>query len=271
MNARVSTIRRAAIWFVAVLFASPLVFLVLGSLRMPGLPPPGGIELLPDPVRWANYQSVFGFVPLSTFMRNSLIVVAIAVPVTVLIASLAGYAIVASRQPMQKRLLVISVVALMIPASAVWVPRFVMSSWIGLADTWWPLVLPALMATTPFYVLIFALAYSRIPKELFEAARIDGLSEASIWRRVAWPLGRPAAFAVAVLAFVFHWSNFIDALLYLSSEPRYTLPLGLRALQTLEPANHSILLAAAALATLPAVIAFLLAQRAFFTKTLEGR
>jgi len=164
---------------------------------------------------------------------------------------------------------VLSVVALMIPLSALWVPRFVMFRWAGLIDTLWPLMLPALMATTPFYVLLFALSYGRVPTGLFEAARLENLSPFGVWRRVAWPLGRPTAFAVAVLAFTWHWANFVDPLLYLSSGERFTVPLGLRALQTLEPTNHPILLAGAVMVSLPPVIAFLAAQRSFFTKTLE--
>lgn len=268
---RYRLLRSAVITLTAAVFISPLIFMFLGSLRTPGLPPPDGFEFVPNFVRWANYQSVFLIVDLASQMRNSLIVVLVAVPITVLVASLAGYGIVASSPRLRKALIVISVVALMIPTGALLVPRFVLFRWLGLLDSFGSLMMPALMATTPFYVLIFALAYSRIPKALFEAARIEGLGELAIWRRVAWPLGRPAAFAVGVLAFVFHWSNFIDALLFIQSPERYTLPLGLRALQTLEPSLHSILLSGAMVATIPAVVAFLLVQRAFFTKTIEGR
>jgi multiple sugar transport system permease protein len=76
---------------------------------------------------------------------------------------------------------------------------------------------------------------------------------------------------VAVLAFVAHWSNFVDPLLYLTDTDKYTVPLGLRSLQTLEPQNFPLLLAAAVIATLPSVVAFLLVQRAFFTKALDVR
>ena len=261
--------RPAAIGGLSLLFLAPLAFMVLGSLRTPGLPPPDGFEVVPDALRWSNYETVFDFIPLGTFLGNSLLVAAIAVPVTVLFASWAGFAI-ATATPRARRILVtMSLVALMVPLSALWVPRFVMFRWLGLVDTIWPLVAPALMATTPFYVLVFALAYGRVPTELYEAARLDGLSPFAIWRKVAWPLAKPAAFAVAVLAFVFHWANFIDPLLYLSTEEKYTLPLGLRSLQALEPTNHPILLAACVMAALPPVLAFVAAQRAFFTKTLE--
>lgn len=254
----------------SLLFLGPLVFMVLGSLRAPGLPPPDGFELIPREATWSNFKTVFAFVPLGRHLVNSVIVVAVAVPVTVLIASWAGFAIATATPRARRVLIALSMVSLMVPLSALWVPRFVMFRWAGLIDTLWPLMLPALMATTPFYVLLFAISYWRVPTALFEAARLENLSPFGIWWQVAWPLAKPTAFAVAVLAFTWHWANFVDPLLYLSSGERYTVPLGLRALQTLEPTNHPILLAGAVMVSLPPVIAFLAAQRSFFIKTLEA-
>lgn len=254
---------------IALVFILPLVFMFFGSLRRPGLAPPDGLELFPDDPSFQSYDFVFLFIPLWRQMLNSLLVVVVAVPVTVFVASLAGFAIATASGPRRTRIVIATVLAMMVPLSALWVPRFVMFKWVGLVDSLGALMAPALMATTPFYVLIFALAFSRIPKDLYDAARIDGWSPFQIWRRVASPLVRPATFAVAILAFVAHWSNFVDPLLYLSDTEKYTAPLGLRALQTLEPQNFPLLLAAAVIVTLPAVAAFLAAQRAFFTKTLE--
>lgn len=260
--------RRIATLAVSLLFLAPLAFMVAGSLRQPGLPPPDGFEFVPDPVHTRNYEDVTLFVPLWTYVRNSALVVAIAVPVTVLVASWAGFAIATARPRIRRWLVASSLVCLMVPVSALWVPRFVMFEWAGVLDSFVPLVLPALMATSPFYVLLFALVYSRIPRELYEAAALERLSPLATWWRVAWPLARPAAFAVAMLAFVFHWSNFVDPLLYLSEQELYTVPLGLRSLHALEPTLHPILLAASVIVTLPGVIAFFLAQRTFLTKTI---
>lgn len=258
-----------AVVVLAAVFLVPLLFMVLGSLRAPGLPPPDGFELVPRGAGWSNYRYVFSFVPLGRYLANSLFIVAVAVPVTVLLASWAGFAIASATPRVRAWLIGLSVIALMVPLSALWVPRFVGFRWLGMIDTYWPLVAPALMATTPFYVLLFALAYARLPKNLFEAARLENMSPFQIWRRVAWPLALPAAFAVAILAFTWHWANFVDPLLYLTSGERFTVPLGLRALQTLEPTNHPILLAGAVIAAAPPVIAFLAAQRSFFVKTLD--
>jgi multiple sugar transport system permease protein len=240
-----------------------------GALQAPGRPPPDGFDLIPDVAHWENFSTITTLLDLWGQMRNSVLVVVVAVPLTVLIASWAGFTIVTGSPRARRGLIAASVVAMMIPTTALWVPRFVLFEWLGLIDSLLVLMVPALMATSPFYVLIFALAYSRIPKQLFDAARIEGLSPSRTWATIAWPLARPAAFAVAMLAFVFHWSNFTDALLYLRSEATYTLPLGLRALQTFEVTLHPLMLAGAAIATIPSLIAFLIGQRALFARTWE--
>lgn len=253
-----------------VVFLLPLMFMFLASLRRPGLPPPDGFELWPADPSLDTYRFVPLFIPIYEQMVNSLIVIAIAVPISVLVSSLAGFAIATARPSVRKTLIVLTGIAMTIPLSAVWVPRFVLFQWLGLTDTLVALATPALMGTAPFYVLVFALAYGRIDETLYAAARLDGWSPFGIWRRVAFPLAKPAAFAVGVLTFASHWANFTDPLLYLNDERLFTLPLGLRQLQTLEPQNFPLLLAAAVVATLPAIVAFLAAQKAFFTRTLEA-
>lgn len=243
--------------------------MVAGALRRPGLPPPDGFEWVPPQRTWSNFEFANNVVPLGSFALNSVLVVAVAVPLTVLIASWAGFAMARAEPALRGRLVAVSVLALMVPLSALWVARAALYQAVEVIDTPLALIAPALMATTPFYVLIFALAYGRVPRHVYEAAELDGLSPLQIWGRVAFPMAKPAAFAVAVLAFAWHWSNFTDALLYMSTEERSTLPLGLRDLYSLEPTNHPILLAGAVLVTLPAILAFLSAQRTFFTKTLE--
>ena len=245
--------------------------MVLGSLRLPGLPPPGGFEWIPNPIHLENYATVRRLVPdLGLALRNSLVVVAVAVPITVLVGSWAGFAIARAEPRTQRVLVIVTVLALLVPASALWVPRFAMFRAVGVLDTLWPVMAPALMATTPFYVLLFAYAHNRVPPALYESAEVEGWSPLSIWWRVALPLARPAVFAVAILAFAFHWSNLVDPLLYVSSPQRATLALSLSRLQELEPTNQSLTLAACVLASAPAVVAFLAAQRAFLSRTVAA-
>ncbi len=253
---------------VGLLFVSPLVLMVLGSFRRPGLPPPDGFAVLPDDPTLRNYADATTTVPLLRQLANSLAVVAVAVPVTVVLASLAGFAIVTAAPSTRRLLVVVSVVAMIVPASALWVPRTVILDQLGLTDRTLTVAAPALMATTPLYVLLFALAMSRLPRSLFEAARVEGLSPWRTWRRVAVPLSWPTAFAVGVLAYVAHWSNVVEPILWLSHEPTWTAALGLRSLAALEPTFYPLMLAAAVIVTAPAAFLFALAQRAFFDRTL---
>ena len=268
---RADTARRArgtATVVLLLVFAGPVVLLLLGALHRPGLPPPDGLDLWPEAARWQNFADVTALVPLGRQLLNSLLVVSVAVPLTVLVASLAGFAMVASGRRVRLALLAASVGALLVPTSALWVPRVVLLDRLNLTDHTVVVAFPALMGTSPFLVLLFALAYSRLPGELLDAARLEGLSPWRTWRTVALPLARPATVAVAMLAFLFHWSNVVEPLLLLSREDSWPVALGLRSLSTLEPTLYPLFLAAAALASIPPVLVFLLAQRALFHGTV---
>ena len=255
--------RHAAALPLAVLCLLPLAVMVGGSLRQVGLPPPRTPELLTWPLAWENYGRTADLVSLAGLTLNSVIVALAAVPLTVLVASWAGFAI--SRLPTaQARLLLgVSLVALMIPLTALLVGRFTTFAWLGMTDTFLPLVAPALIGTSPLYVLVYYWAFRRLPGELFDAARLEGHSPFQAWRQVAMPLVRPVTVAVATLAFGISWGNFVEPLIYLFDPDLYTVPLGLRSLAQLDPTQAPLLLAGATIATIPAAAAFLIAQRAF--------
>lgn len=265
MPTRHGRTRAAAVVVLCAVLGAPLLLMLLGALRRPGLPPPDGFDVWPEQPRWANFDDAATIVPIGRQLLNSLLIVSVAVPVTVLLASLAGYAAVAAGRRGRAVVVGVSVAALLVPASALWVPRVVLLDLLGLTDRTVVVAFPALMATSPFLVLLFALAYARVPRALFEAAAVEGLSPLRTWRTIAVPLARPAAFAVAMLAFVFHWSNVVEPTLLLAEEEKWPLSLGVRSLAALEPTLYPLFLAGAFLATVPAVLVFLLAQRALFT------
>lgn len=253
---------------VAAIFVVPLLWVVAASLRQPGLPPPRTIEWLPSPVAWLNYWRIFQLVPLAAYALNSLSVVALAVPITLIAASWAGFAMAQLPTCLRRTLVIVAVVLRMIPSSALWLPRFVLFKQLMLLDTYWVLVLPALMGSSPLFVLLFYWIFRRIPRELFESARLDGAGLLSIWARIAMPLAKPTIMTVAVLTFTDYWGDFMNPLLYLRSESRYTLPIGLRVLQQLDQTNWPILMAAAVFVTIPIIGMFLLVQHYFWP---EGR
>ncbi len=254
---------------VAALFALPLLFMVSGSLRRAGEPPPRSVELLPDPIVLANYGRALELVDLIRYALNSLLVAAVVAPLSVLVASWAGFALTRLPRRWAAALVASSFAALMVPLTALLVPRFAVFRALGLTDTYVPLVAPALLGTSPFYVLVFWWAFRRVPPELYEACRLEGMTPFAVWRRVAMPLVRPVAVGVGVLAFVVAWGNFLDPLVYLFDPDLYTLPLGLRSLAALDETNYPLLLAGAVIATAPVVAAFLVAQR-FFLQEYRG-
>ena len=247
----------------AALFVLPLWFLVAGSLREPGTVPPRTPELLPRPLSTQAYADAFELVDLGRYLVNSLAVAALTVPLAVLVASWAGFALLLLAGRARIVLLAVSFAALMVPATALLVPRFTLYRWLGVTDTWVPLVAPALLGLSPFYVLLFYWSFRRLPAELFEAARLEDVRPFTIWRRLAMPLVRPVTVAVALLAFIASWGNFLDPLVYLFDPDLYTLPLGLRSLAVLDRTNYPVLLAGAVIATVPVVAAFAVAQRFF--------
>jgi multiple sugar transport system permease protein len=254
---------------VATAFLLPLVFMLTGSLRKAGLPPPRTAELLPSEPTLDNYSRAFELVDLGRYTLNSLLVVAIAVPLTLVFASWAGFAMARLPRRASGWLVGLSLVALMVPVTALLVPRFALFSWIGLTNTYVPLLAPTLLGTTPFYVLLFYWAFRRLPTEIFEACRLEGLSPFAVWWRIAMPLVKPVTVAVGVLAAVFTWSNFLDPLIYLFDQELFTLPLGLRSLAQLDRQDFPLLLAGAVTATVPVVLAFLYVQR-FFLQEPRG-
>jgi multiple sugar transport system permease protein len=250
-------------FFVLLVFGPPLLLLVSGSFHAPGQPPSRTPELIPDPATAVGYELAFEWGGLLRATLVSLVVAAIAVPLSVLVASAAGFAITQLSRRSQKVVIGLSVAALMVPATALLVPRFAMFRWAGLTNTLVPLISPALIGMSPLYVLAFYLAFRAIPRDLFDACLIEDLSPAKIWWRVAMPQVKPVTSAIAALAFVTTWSNFLDPLVYIYDRELFPLPLALRSLAALDPTDFPIFLAGAVFATLPAVVVYSIAQRRF--------
>jgi multiple sugar transport system permease protein len=252
---------------ITLVFAAPLAWVVATSLRRPGLPPPRTIEWIPDPIVWSNYARIFEIIPLGRFLANSMLVVGLAVPLTLLVASLAGFAM-AQLPPRERYLLLgLAVILRMVPVTALWLTRFVIFTQLHMIDTYWALIAPVWMGSSPFFVLLFYWSFRRMPSELFETGRLDGLGAVGVWWRVALPNALPAMVAVGVLTFAQYWSDFINPLLYLKSEQRYTLAVGLRVLQQLDTTNWPLLMAGAVVMIMPVLVLFFLVQSAFWQES----
>jgi multiple sugar transport system permease protein len=245
------------------LFLLPLLWMVTASVRPPGQPPATTVEWLPASPRLDNFAAVFELLPFGRYLLNSLAVVLLAVPLTIVTASLAGFAMALLGRRSRVALVILSVALLLVPITALWLTRLLLFRWVGLTDSLLALVVPALAGSSPLFVLIYYWTFRRVSVEVFEMAHLEGAGPWTTWRRIGLPLARPSTVAVAVLTFILYWSDFISPLLYLRSQDLYTLPLGLRQLQQLDPADWPLLMAGAVMLTLPAILFFLLVQRLF--------
>ena len=246
---------------VVVVFLTPVAFLVLGSLRAVGIPPAKGFELIPEGAGFEAYRALNDHIPIGLLLRNSALVALVAVPLTVLVASWAGFAMAQLPRRARTVALAATLGMLVIPLPLVWVPRFVLYNRLGVIDSLVPLMAPALAATTPFTVLLTYRAFRRVPPELFEAARLEGAGALSTWWRIGLPLVRSTTTAVAAIALALHWGNYLDALLYVRTPGNRTLPLGLSQLAGLDTNDAPILLAGAVVLTLPPLLLLALVQR----------
>lgn len=245
---------------VAGVFLLPLLWAFLAALRPSGTPL--SAPLLAVRPTLDAFGRLFAVLPVWRFTANSLLVVALAVPLTVITASWAGFAMARLPRPAQRRWVVLSLMALMVPGAALWSSRFLIYTATGLIDTHGALLAPALMGSSPFYVLMFYRAFRRIPTAVYDAAQLDGAGVLASWRRVALPIAGPTAAAVAVLAFVAYWGDFLSPLLYLSDSRLYTLPVGLQLLQQLSRADYPLLMAGAIWATAAPLIVVVIAVSA---------
>ena len=262
-------LRYLAMSALAAAFAAPTILMLSASFRPLGLPPPTRLEWWPPEATLANYPTLFALLPLGRYALNSFLVVAAAVPLTLLTASWAAFAMTRLPPRPRRALVVASAAALLVPLMSLWLPRFLIFRWLGVLDTLAVLILPAGLGGGPFFVLILFWAFRRLPPELAEAAVVDGCGAFRTWWSVAIPLVRPALAAVGVLASVSYWSDFIGPLLYISGQDNQTLPVALQALQQMHPSRWPLLMAGAVVMTAPVVVAFALAQR-FFLEEHRG-
>lgn len=243
----------------AVLFLMPLWWLVVTSLTRPsGTLLTAGF--LPAEPTLDNYRRLAVLLPLAQYTFNSVRVVLVAVPLTLLVASWAGLALALLPRRSRYRWVGFSLAMLMVPAVALWLPRFFLYRLFGWNGSIWALVAPAWMGTSPFFVLVYFRSFRRLSPALFDAARIDGAGVLQLWWRVALPLVRPTTLGIALLAFLFYWGDFASPLLYLNSDADFTLPVGLQLLQQLARADWPLLMAGAVWVMAVPLVLFLVAQ-----------
>jgi multiple sugar transport system permease protein len=245
----------------AVVFALPLLWMVLSSFmsnaQINQFPP----AIIPDSLHADGWQTVFNDSDFPRWFLNSTIVASVTVVSNLVFCSLAGYAFARMRFRGSTVLFLLILFTLVIPFQLTMIPTFIVMDELGLVDTLAALIVPALV--TPLGVFLMRQFFVNLPREIEEAARVDGCSRLGVLVHVAMPLAKPALATLAALTFLLMWNDLLWPLIAISSDEKATLPLGLTTFQGQHTQDFSAVMAGNVITVTPVLIAFLLAQRTF--------
>lgn len=255
----------------AVVFVMPLIWMVSTSVKPEKQAASQEIRLLPDPAGSTlpqaveNYSAVWhdSTVQFPLYLRNTLIVAMLAVAGMTLSSAVVAYGLSRIRWKGRGAVFAVTLATMMIPFPVLMVPLFAIFKQLGWNGTLAPLWVPAWFGGA-FNIFMLRQFFMGIPKELDEAARIDGMGHWGIFWRVILPLSRPALAVVALFHFVYVWNDFIGPLIYLHHRDTYTLALGLQLYQSQAGQTPwNLLMAASTLVVLPLVMLFIVTQGSF--------
>lgn len=253
----------------AVIVVAPFAWTVSTSMRLPMESfsvPPQWIVLNPD---WSNYARVFERIPFFRQILNSFIVTIAVVIGQLFTASLAGYAFARLEFPGRNLLFWLIMATMMIPLQATIIPVFVIISRLGLANTLWALIIPAL--PTAFGAFLMRQYFLGVPKDFEEAAVIDGANQLQIFGRVYLPLVTPALAVLAMLVFNGAWNDFFRPLIFINDPYLFTIPLGLNELKGyMATGSISVVLAGVTMSLIPVVIVYIFGQRYLIEGIMMG-
>lgn len=257
--------RRVLFWVLmlvlTVIFVAPLLWMLVTSFKTPNAATNPNASWIPNPFDTSSYRSLLnsGSLPVLRWFVNSLLA-GIANTVLILIVdSLAAYSL-ARLDFFGKRVIFGTVVGtIFLPTFVFLVPNFLIVSKLGWLDSLWAIIVPS--AGGAFGVFFLRQFFSSLPRELEEAAIIDGANQWTVFTRVVLPLSRPALSTLAVLSFLTNWNDFLWPVFVLFSANNLTLPAGLSTLQNSASTNYPLIMAGAVIASVPAILLFVLAQR----------
>jgi multiple sugar transport system permease protein len=244
------------------MFAVPIVFILLTALMTDeqALSP----DLWPKPFQWNNFVEVWHRVPLLRYTWNTFQIAFLLTAGTVVSSIPVAYALSRMRWRGREGVFVLVLATIMLPNVVTLIPVYIVFSKLGWIPSFKPLVVPAFFATDAFSIFLLRQFFLTIPKELSDAARVDGAGELQILLRIIVPLAKPAISAVALFSFLYAWNDFFMPLLYLGQDPHlWTLGIGLSEFRGLHHVEWNLTMAASILFIVPVIFVFILSQRAF--------
>jgi raffinose/stachyose/melibiose transport system permease protein len=250
----------------------PLVILFSASLRTTRDVGQNPIAL-PNPMnlQFENYVHAWVEGGFQQYFLNSVFVVGVTLAILLITCSLAAYALVELQIP-GRRLLIFSVIAgFMVPAQALFIPNFALLNELNLLDSRWGLILTYTGFSIPFTFFLIYQSFNTLPKGLADAARVDGVSELTIFARIYVPLSLPSLMAAAVVQFVLKWNEFLYALTFITTDSKRTIPAGLMQFNSFFTNEWNLYTAGIVIAVAPAIVIFYLFQNHFIEGITRGR
>lgn len=246
------------------LFVFPFFWMIRSSLMPKYLLNVWPPVWIPDPFQWANYVEAFSnpFLPFGKFLRNTMILEVGMITGRLISVTMVAYGFARLRAPGKNVLFLILLMTLMLPGAVLLIPKFVFFSRLGWINSYKPLIIPAWFAE-PYAVFLFRQFFLSLPRELEESAIIDGANTFQIITRIIIPLSIPVYAVITIFSFRDIWNDFLGPLLYLSSLDKYTVAVGLAFFSGQYTSEPQLQMAASVVFTIPIIILFFIAQRAF--------
>ena len=213
--------------------------------------------------RWENFPTAWRSEPFTLYTLNTLIITTLGIIGQAFTASLVAFGFARLEWPGRRVLFLLVLATMMLPQEVTMIPSFLIFRQLGWIDTFLPLVVPSFLGGGAFSIFLFRQFFLTLPRELDDAARVDGCSSFGIYRYILMPLCKPILATIAVFSFVAHWNDFLTPLIYLNSSDKFTLAVGLRFFQGAYGTEMHLLMAASTLALLPVLVVFFLGQKYF--------
>lgn len=247
----------------SVVMLPPLVWLIrssLMSLDQIFLFPP---EWIPKPWLWSNYPDALTTAPFGRYFFNTMVIVGLVVSGTVISATVSAYGFARLRWPGRDIVFGVMMTTMMLPYAVTLIPTFIIWSKLGFTNTIVPLTLPAWFGGGMFNIFLLRQFFRGIPRDLDEAAMLDGANPLRILWDIIIPLSRPALITVGIFSFLGTWNDFLNPLIYLTDSNKFTLAIGLSQFKGLYNSEWGLLMAASTVVFVPALVLFFFAQRYF--------
>lgn len=245
----------------AVFMVFPFIWMLSTSLKTVGaisqMPP----QLIPNPVNWDNYVTIWNKIDFGRYTLNSFFIVSIEMVGSLVSSAFVAFGLAMFTFRLRGLIYMIMLATLMIPSQVTMIPTYFIWKEFGALNSYYPLIVPSFLGGA-FGIFLMHQFIKSLPKELYESATIDGCSPPGIFFKIYLPLCKPALAALGVFTFMGAWNNTLGPLIYLQDKELYTLPLGLLYLKS-ENVNQALLMAGAVITTLPVVIVYLFAQKQF--------